>query len=319
MTRAEDPQIATLVLIAMKLPHNHHHHRHHHLNLNLNQHSHASRFLTRRESARASAKASDMRCQSVICFASMSLVSIESLVQSMCAKWCFEDSFFFFFFFFSYVTSFSKYIQLMGGGRPAYNLDDPKKLEAFTRCAKLRLLPAIPDAMRTKKALKVSSCATLTFAPLFLIDFYNRMNKSVKWMIGVRAWSSVVWRCSRSVQCSLRRKRPSVPSWPTIRLRSDVVLKMHLRAAHQRQSLTPTARTNFECRSMGRQGKEKMAADPQNSFWANDVNKFGRKMLERMGWSDGKGLGANGEGTTTHIEVVRKTDNAGKKQKKTEN
>lgn len=43
----------------------------------------------------------------------------------------------------------------MGGGQPTRNLDDPKKIEAFTRCAKLRLLPAIPAALRSKKALKV--------------------------------------------------------------------------------------------------------------------------------------------------------------------
>jgi hypothetical protein len=60
---------------------------------------------------------------------------------------------------------------------------------------------------------------------------------------------------------------------------------------------------------MGR--KERLAADPQNSFWANDTSKFGRKMLERMGWAEGQGLGADGRGTTTHVEVVRKVDNAG--------
>mmetsp|Transcript_17151 Transcript_17151/g.29761 ORF Transcript_17151/g.29761 Transcript_17151/m.29761 type:complete len:292 (+) Transcript_17151:19-894(+) len=52
-------------------------------------------------------------------------------------------------------------------------------------------------------------------------------------------------------------------------------------------------------------------ADPNNSFWAKDKNKFGLKMLEKMGWSDGKGLGANGTGTTTHIQVKKKVDNAG--------
>jgi hypothetical protein len=86
----------------------------------------------------------------------MSRVSIEYLDQSMCEE---MRQYFFFFFFsspnFVDVTSID-HNQLMGGGRPSYNLDDPKKLEAFTRCAKLRLLPAIPDAMRTKKALKVS-------------------------------------------------------------------------------------------------------------------------------------------------------------------
>eukprot|EP01108_Squamamoeba_japonica_P009728 TRINITY_DN921_c0_g1_i1.p2 TRINITY_DN921_c0_g1~~TRINITY_DN921_c0_g1_i1.p2 ORF type:complete len:203 (+),score=68.65 TRINITY_DN921_c0_g1_i1:45-611(+) len=33
-------------------------------------------------------------------------------------------------------------------------LDDPQKLESFTRCAKLRLLPAVPSAMRSKAALR---------------------------------------------------------------------------------------------------------------------------------------------------------------------
>lgn len=64
-------------------------------------------------------------------------------------------------------------------------------------------------------------------------------------------------------------------------------------------------------RTVGRKDKERMGVDPQNTFWANDTNKFGRKMLERMGWAEGKGLGADGQGTTTHVEVVRKLDNAG--------
>ena len=29
------------------------------------------------------------------------------------------------------------------------------------------------------------------------------------------------------------------------------------------------------------------------NLWANDDNKFGHKLMEKMGWEKGKGLGAN--------------------------
>jgi hypothetical protein len=202
----------------------------------------------------------------------------------------------------------------MGGGQRPHDLDDPKKLEAFTRCAKLRLLPAIPDALRTKKALKVSCHAMFV---VFGVNHYSncsfsyRTNKNAKWTTGELAWSSAAKQCSLNAPRSLRRKRPNVPNSPMTRLRNDVVLKKNLQQQQQQQQQQRRRRTNFELTDMGRQGKERMAADPQNSFWAKDVNKFGRKMLERMGWSEGQGLGADGTGTTTHVEVVRKTDNAG--------
>eukprot|EP01129_Flabellula_baltica_P005678 TRINITY_DN206_c0_g1_i2.p1 TRINITY_DN206_c0_g1~~TRINITY_DN206_c0_g1_i2.p1 ORF type:complete len:275 (+),score=102.62 TRINITY_DN206_c0_g1_i2:111-935(+) len=51
--------------------------------------------------------------------------------------------------------------------------------------------------------------------------------------------------------------------------------------------------------------------DPNNKHWANDTSRYGFKMLEKMGWSHGKGLGANENGTTKHIPIVRKDDNKG--------
>merc|ERR1719494_373340 len=54
-----------------------------------------------------------------------------------------------------------------------------------------------------------------------------------------------------------------------------------------------------------------MCADPRNVAWTNDTGRFGFKMLEKMGWEKGKGLGANEDGTTSHVKVSRKGDNKG--------
>ena len=32
------------------------------------------------------------------------------------------------------------------------------------------------------------------------------------------------------------------------------------------------------------------------NMWSNDEDKFGQKLMEKMGWSQGKGLGANEDG-----------------------
>uniref|UniRef100_A0A3Q2GS21 PIN2 (TERF1) interacting telomerase inhibitor 1 n=1 Tax=Cyprinodon variegatus TaxID=28743 RepID=A0A3Q2GS21_CYPVA len=57
--------------------------------------------------------------------------------------------------------------------------------------------------------------------------------------------------------------------------------------------------------------KQKWSVDPRNSTWSNDDNKFGQKMLERMGWSKGKGLGRSEQGSTDHIKVKVKNNNYG--------
>ncbi|XP_073480808.1 PIN2/TERF1-interacting telomerase inhibitor 1-like [Aquarana catesbeiana] len=49
--------------------------------------------------------------------------------------------------------------------------------------------------------------------------------------------------------------------------------------------------------------KQKWSVDPRNSAWTKDDSKFGQKMLEKMGWSKGKGLGAQEQGSTEHIKV----------------
>uniref|UniRef100_A0A3P9LSC7 PIN2 (TERF1) interacting telomerase inhibitor 1 n=1 Tax=Oryzias latipes TaxID=8090 RepID=A0A3P9LSC7_ORYLA len=57
--------------------------------------------------------------------------------------------------------------------------------------------------------------------------------------------------------------------------------------------------------------KQKWSVDPRNSTWSKDDSKFGQKMLERMGWSKGKGLGRSEQGSTEHIKVKVKNNNHG--------
>ena len=42
-----------------------------------------------------------------------------------------------------------------------------------------------------------------------------------------------------------------------------------------------------------------------------DDDKFGQRLLERMGWSKGKGLGANEDGNVNHITAKFKNDTRG--------
>ncbi|XP_069461828.1 PIN2/TERF1-interacting telomerase inhibitor 1 isoform X2 [Ambystoma mexicanum] len=57
--------------------------------------------------------------------------------------------------------------------------------------------------------------------------------------------------------------------------------------------------------------KQKWSVDPRNSTWSKDESKFGQKMLEKMGWSKGKGLGAKEQGSTENIKVQLKNDTLG--------
>ncbi|XP_072015311.1 PIN2/TERF1-interacting telomerase inhibitor 1-like [Amphiura filiformis] len=57
--------------------------------------------------------------------------------------------------------------------------------------------------------------------------------------------------------------------------------------------------------------KQKLSLDPRNRMWSDDQNKFGKRMLEKMGWQSGKGLGANEDGKTDHIKVSLKNNTLG--------
>ncbi|XP_006811790.1 PIN2/TERF1-interacting telomerase inhibitor 1-like [Saccoglossus kowalevskii] len=57
--------------------------------------------------------------------------------------------------------------------------------------------------------------------------------------------------------------------------------------------------------------RQKWSSDPRNTNWSNDSSKFGQRMLERMGWEHGKGLGVNEDGNTSHVKVSKKDDTFG--------
>ncbi|KAI8516069.1 PIN2/TERF1-interacting telomerase inhibitor 1 [Branchiostoma belcheri] len=57
--------------------------------------------------------------------------------------------------------------------------------------------------------------------------------------------------------------------------------------------------------------RQKWSADPRGAAWSNDDSKFGQKMLEKMGWQKGKGLGAKEDGMTQHVKASRKFDQTG--------
>ena len=57
--------------------------------------------------------------------------------------------------------------------------------------------------------------------------------------------------------------------------------------------------------------KLKWSSDPQNVAWANDKNKFGLKMMRRMGWEEGESLGRYGTGIKKHIEFKPVLENRG--------
>ncbi|CAF0917212.1 unnamed protein product [Brachionus calyciflorus] len=57
--------------------------------------------------------------------------------------------------------------------------------------------------------------------------------------------------------------------------------------------------------------KVKYSIDPNALHWANNENKFGQKLMEKMGWEKGKGLGAQENGMTENIKVKFKSDTKG--------
>ena len=51
--------------------------------------------------------------------------------------------------------------------------------------------------------------------------------------------------------------------------------------------------------------------DTQNQAWAEDTSTFGHRMLLKMGWKAGKGLGKDESGMTENIKSTKKIDDRG--------
>ncbi|RZC42632.1 PIN2/TERF1-interacting telomerase inhibitor 1-like, partial [Asbolus verrucosus] len=57
--------------------------------------------------------------------------------------------------------------------------------------------------------------------------------------------------------------------------------------------------------------KQKWSLNPRGKAWSEDSSKLGQKLLEKMGWSRGKGLGAKEDGIVDHVKVSYKNDSKG--------
>jgi len=49
--------------------------------------------------------------------------------------------------------------------------------------------------------------------------------------------------------------------------------------------------------------RQKWSLNPRGNLWAQDDSKVGQKLMEKMGWSKGKGLGKSEQGDVDHITV----------------
>lgn len=57
--------------------------------------------------------------------------------------------------------------------------------------------------------------------------------------------------------------------------------------------------------------RQKISANPNGNSWSADTSKFGQKLLEKMGWQKGKGLGLKESGDTSHVKVKMNMENRG--------
>lgn len=62
--------------------------------------------------------------------------------------------------------------------------------------------------------------------------------------------------------------------------------------------------------------KQRIPSDPRNTKWTKETSTFGFRMLEKMGWKAGSGLGSQEQGSSTPlISVIHEsTEGIGMKQ-----
>ncbi|KAK6726818.1 hypothetical protein RB195_004868 [Necator americanus] len=53
----------------------------------------------------------------------------------------------------------------------------------------------------------------------------------------------------------------------------------------------------------GPRRKQRLSVDPRNLQWKNDEKKFSQKLMEKMGWSEGDGLGKNRQGNADSVKL----------------
>ena len=57
--------------------------------------------------------------------------------------------------------------------------------------------------------------------------------------------------------------------------------------------------------------RQKWSLNPRGTLWSNDESKFGKKLMEKMGWKSGDGLGSQGQGIVDPITVAANQDKKG--------
>ncbi|CAG0890419.1 unnamed protein product [Darwinula stevensoni] len=55
--------------------------------------------------------------------------------------------------------------------------------------------------------------------------------------------------------------------------------------------------------------RNKWSLNPRGKLWSQDDSKFGQKMLEKMGWKKGDGLGRKKQGEVNPLRIDFKDDN----------
>lgn len=86
-----------------------------------------------------------------------------------------------------------------------------------------------------------------------------------------------------------------------------------LRSPYALESPTDAAMATAQVAETEDVAGQKMVAlgGMQNMAWAADTSKFGYKMLVKMGWAAGKGVGKELQGQATHVKIARRSENLG--------